>query len=186
MQPLSFGWKNGVAGDWQPYPAFALPISVVGSGKGLKGTQFFDIDGDGRADFVLARANGIKGPGQQQSVTLLNTGNTWSPPLTAPNQVFPVYLSDLSDKPTGVRLADMDGDGRLDIIVDFANVACTGSGNAAVCQSCPVGQGCSGSQPYGPAVWLNRFHPGGAGGWEFHGEYSGITISFTDPSPRGR
>lgn len=187
MQPLSFGWKNGIEGDWPPAPAFTLPSSIVGTGKGLKGTQFFDIDGDGRSDFVLARANGINGKGQAQSSTLLNTGSTWSAPLTAANQIFPVYLSDLDDKPTGVRMADMDGDGRLDIVVDFANVVCSGSGSQAVCNSCPVGvgpgqPGCMNPTPYRPAVWLNKFSPGGTGGWEFHGEYQGIFISFTDPA----
>src|SRR5205814_5462088 len=114
----------------------------------------------GRSDFVLARANGSDGPGQPQSLTLLNKGDTWSAPLTGSNQIFPVYLSDLSDKPTGVRLADMDGDGRLDIIVDSANVMCNsttgaGGGVTSQCLSCPVGvnpgqPGCIGSTHYGP------------------------------------
>ncbi len=197
MQPLTFTWQGDASGStWQSASGFALP-SFVGIGKGLRGTQFIDIDGDGRQDFVLARANGNAGKGKPQSVTVLNTGTTWGPPLTGPTQVFPVYLSDLNDNLAGARFADMDGDGRPDIVVDFANVMCSGG----VCQSCPVGQGpgnggcSSAAKPYSPAVWLNRFSPGGDGGWEFHGEFGVMpaqqnndqitkagAISFTNPT----
>ena len=157
---------------------YALPAQYVGTGKGLRGTQFVDVDGDGLLDFVLARANGNTGAGNAESETFLNTGTGWaSQPLSGPNQVFPVYLSDDNDNPTGVVMTDMDGDGHPDIVVDFANVVCTSAGVGGVggeinCVSCPVNEPCSDSKkPYSPAVWLNRFTPGGGGGWEFHGEY---------------
>jgi RHS repeat-associated protein len=177
MQPLTFSWQGGQKGAWTRNANYALPTQYVGTGKGLKGTQFIDVDGDGLLDFVLARQNGIGGTNSPQSVTLLNTGNGWATqPLTGPTQTFPVYLTDANDNPTGAELADMDGDGKPDIIVDFANVMCNpvqvGGAQTLNCISCGVGQSCSGSaKGYSPAVWLNRFTPGGGGGWEFHGEY---------------
>ncbi len=176
MQSMKFGWQGGLGATWtQPVAptGYKLPSSIVGTGKGLRGTQFVDIDGDGRPDFVLARTNGIGGTNQPQIVTLHNTGSGWSAPLTGPNQGFPLYLSDASDRPTPVRFADFDGDGKVDVIVDSANVTCDPDGNN--CVSCPVNLPCPGSPThYSPAVWLNRFTVGGGGGWEFHREYANI------------
>jgi RHS repeat-associated protein len=171
LTSLTFGWQGGRVDSWtgSRYPGYALP-SFVAAGKGLRGTQFIDIDGDGRSDFVLARANGNGGAGQDERITVLNTGSTWGSPLSDPDsiQTFPVDLSDDNDNPTGVRFADLNGDGRPDIIVDFANVTCANG----VCTSCPVNKSCGPSKPYSPAVWLNTFTPGGqSGGWEFHGEF---------------
>jgi RHS repeat-associated protein len=187
MQPLSFGWKPTSSGQWPTSSAYALPQTTVAKGKGLKGTQFVDINGDGRLDFVLARTNGINGNNQPQIATLLNcspaiaecqTAGGWSSQLSGDTQTFPVYLSDGSDNPTGVRFADIDGDGLTDVIVDFANVVKNANGEYV---SCPVDLPCTDptKTPYSPAVWLNRFTVGGGGGWEFHGEY-GILPS--DPS----
>src|SRR6185437_9706583 len=174
-QPLNFTWQPTNGGEWPASAAYALPQTIVAKGKGLKGTQFVDLNGDGRLDFVLARTNGIKGKNQPQIATLLNcssaitecqTDTGWSAPLS---QTFPLYLSDEFDNPTGVRFADIDGDGRTDVIVDFANVV--KSGNDSV--SCPVDLPCAGTKtPYSPAVWLNRFTVDGGGDWEFHPEYS--------------
>jgi RHS repeat-associated protein len=178
LTPLTFTWQGGQAGSWQRFPnnAYALP-AFVGTGKGLRGTQFIDIDGDGRSDFVVARVNGKAGTGHDQRDTVLNTGAGWGSPLTIPGQQFPVDLSDDSDNPTGARFADMNGDGRADIVVDFANVTCDANG----CRSCPVNQSCNGSKPYSPAVWFNTFTPGAkSGGWEFHGEFGIMPPSQND------
>src|SRR6185312_7873282 len=78
MQPLTFQWSSGGV-QWGGSSGYTLP-SFVGTGKALKGTQFVDLNGDGRADFILARANGQNGPVQPQSVTALNTGTGWGPP----------------------------------------------------------------------------------------------------------
>jgi RHS repeat-associated protein len=181
MTPLSFGWQGG-GGSWDSNAGYVLPPSIVGTSKGLQGTQFVDINGDGRADFVLARTNGINGQGSQQVATLLNTGSGWGPQLAGTGQIFPLYLSDASDKATGVRFADLDGDGRLDVFADSANVACDSNN---ICLSCPVGQPTCGAntQHYGPAVWLNRFTVDGGGGWQFAPDYSGASVTFTGDNP---
>src|SRR6185312_8603091 len=70
--------------------------------------------------------------------------------------------------PTDVRMADVDGDGRLDVIIAAANVTCDQYG----CLSCPVNATCPGTPHYySPAVWLNRFDRDGNGNWVFHQEY---------------
>ena len=174
-KPLTFTWEPASGSDWQPNSAYRLP-SFVGTGKGLKGAQFVDLNGDGRSDFVLARTNGVGGP---QVATVLNTGTGWGPQLTGLGKTFPLYLSDANDNPTGVRFADMDGDGRVDVLVDSANVSCS----TGECLSCPVGQSTCGADTthYGPAVWLNRFNLDGSGGWQFAADYTGVSVAFTGP-----
>ena len=61
----------------------------VGPGLGLNGTQFVDINGDGRADFVVARAG-------RMTDTLINTGFGWGPAgRRARCGAFPIDLSEL-------------------------------------------------------------------------------------------
>ena len=158
MKELTFDWKPDGDRTWNP-SGYPLP-SFVASGKALKGTQFVDIDGDGRPDFILARTNGKDGTPQIQ--TARNTGAGWDENgFNQANQAFPLYLSDQSDNPTTVRFADLDGDGRLDVMVESANVSCDQNN---VCISCPVNKGCPNQEHYAPAIWLNRFGTGG--GWQ--------------------
>jgi len=178
MQQLKFGWKSTGGGTWHPSNDYTLPQSIVPKGKGLKGTQFVDLNGDGLPDFVAART---KGPnGAPQLATLINTGSGWSQELAA-NRTFPAYLSDQNDNPTSVILTDIDGDGFVDVVVDSANVTC----DSDSCVTCIPGQdpnngGCRGSyHGYSPAVFLNRFSQKD-GGWEFHPEYG--TIPSDDPN----
>ena len=194
MQPLTFGWQTTRPPQPPPPTGYAIP-PFVASERALSGTQFVDLNGDGRADFVLARTNGSNGKNVPQVATVLNTGNGWGAQLTGPTQQFPAYLADASDNPTGVRFADLDGDGMLDVIIDSANVMCTtttveGQGQTSVCLSCPVGvapgsPGCIGSTHYGPAVWLNKFNLDGSGGWQFAPgySYSGGPVTFTGTNP---
>jgi RHS repeat-associated protein len=192
MQPLTFDWQSPSLQSWPANPNYRLPSDIFGTGEGLKGTQFVDINGDGLVDFVLARMSGEQGANSPQIVTLLNTGTGWSAPLAGQNETFPVFLADKSFNPADVVFADMDGDGAVDVLADDANVVC----GAAGCISCPIGvdpgsPGCINPTNYSPAVWLNRFKQGG--GWEFHPEYSNMppdpnganSISEPDPSLRG-
>jgi hypothetical protein len=169
MQSLNFTWSPTGGQQWPTFPDYVLSENIVAKGKGLKGTQFVDVNGDGRLDFILARTNGIGGNNVPETATLLNTGTGWAPP-PGPNTTFPLYLSDSSDNSTDVKFADIDGDGVLDAIADSANVTCGTNG----CLSCAIGTTCSGSVNYSPAVWLNRFTVSGGGGWEFHPEYSNM------------
>jgi len=158
LQPLNFSWPSNNFG-WSSSTGYALPADLL-PGQGLGGTQFVDVDGDGRQDLVIGRKdNGNKVP---QREIYRNTGQGW-PLMSGPAGAFPALLDGLN----AVRFADMDGDGALDLILDSAQVGCTGTS----CMVCASGQACTGTvNTFSPAVWLNRI--GQNGGWEFHPEYN--------------
>jgi RHS repeat-associated protein len=157
---LAFNWQSSNY-TWSSAAAsgYVLPTDV-GFGQGLVGTQFVDVDGDGRPDLVIGRKDGGNGIPQQEIYQ--NTGSGWAL-MTGPGGAFPTLLNG----PAGVRFADIDGDGVLDLIQDSAQVGCTSTS----CVACVSGKPCTGTiTGSSPAVWLNRVPKGG--GWEFHSEYN--------------
>jgi hypothetical protein len=122
-------WQQGGAG-WNSTSAYILP-SDIATGKGLAGTQFIDVDGDGRQDLLLARQNGSQGVGIPQVGIWTNTGQGWQQKFGDVGLV-PTMLSGAQDEATGVRFTDIDGDGLKDIIQDGADVFC-GTHGCEVC-----------------------------------------------------
>jgi RHS repeat-associated protein len=98
----------------------------------VHGNQFVDLDGDGRVDFVVSM-NGINGAWQ-------NNGHGWT---SRSDWVLPAELANADGTRAGTLLADVDGDGLLDVVND-----------GSACQL-PAGQHL--------CVWLNRLKTGG--GW---------------------
>ena len=102
------------AGGWRSVPGLRVPRSLAADGykPGAMGTQFVDLNGDGRMDFVQSRYLGNK---VIHESAFLNTGTGWRSVPT-----FKVSYSLVADGYTpgsmGTRFVDLNGDGRMDFV----------------------------------------------------------------------
>ena len=140
LDPLVFDWD---AGDyrWEEMPAFQLPVPIDGvlqnnQTRNIRGTQFADLDGDGRADFIQAIDGTAAGAWLNTGATSGASGQAWQ---SKPAWALPAKLFKSDGQVAGSRMADMDGDGVLDLI--------SGPTGGTTCQPAP-GKGL--------CVWLNR------------------------------
>ncbi|HXU04639.1 MAG TPA: FG-GAP-like repeat-containing protein, partial [Polyangia bacterium] len=152
LKPLSFQWnQSSVSSFWSATsanPGYALPAEIP-AGRGLKGTQFIDLDGDGRSDFVVGRSSATA----LERLSYRNNGHGWDGATFAH---LPVDLVDSNDVPTGARFADMDGDGLPDLIVDNGDVRCDSPTSCMICSSSQAGCSTGPAHHASPAVWINR------------------------------
>jgi RHS repeat-associated protein len=158
VQPLVFHWDRfdpatSTNGWWQETPAYALPADFSGAG-----TQFVDLNGDGRVDFVQAKK------GSSTNGVWFNNGHGWDKMdswALPPN----VYLADTDGTALGTLFIDVDGDGLPDLITDnrysdpnSSPPACS-PGCGPYPYSCPpTCATCCGSPV--PTVWLNGTRAG--------------------------
>jgi len=135
LKELAFGWDGGGltwqdAGDTPNYH-YAPPVPLVSETEPRSnGTQFVDLDADGRADLIQS----IQGVGQSHAWR--NSGQGW---VERPDWALPAGMF-YADGTAAAILADVDGDGLVDLINGHSNVA-----------------------PYPMEIWLNRTKTGG--GW---------------------
>jgi RHS repeat-associated protein len=149
LKSLDFDWGDSGGYGWEESSDYALPTDLTGGG-----TQFVDLDGDGRVDFVVATDSWKVAPSlvPAQTGTWRNTGKGWVPADDSWN--LPVPLAKADGTPLGTVLADFDGDGLPDLITD--NNPSTGK----------------------PAVWLNRLRTGQ--GWKLQDSLSGDNMQLPD------
>ena len=77
-----------------------------------RGVRFGDVNGDGREDIISAKEG-------QPTQVWLSTGNPNSPWVLAPSWSLPVSMSFVEQsegRDLGARIADLDGDGMIDLI----------------------------------------------------------------------
>lgn len=93
------------------------PVSLLaGNGRGSDDLAVGDVNGDGLADVVLAAQDAV-------ALFYQQTGGTFAPVLTLPAGL----------RVSGVALADLDGDARVDIVVANAgNAPAGGTGGSSV------------------------------------------------------
>jgi alpha-tubulin suppressor-like RCC1 family protein len=96
------------AGSGSIGPSSFAPGFNLGAGNTPAGTAIGDLDGDGKPDLVLINAH-------DNSVWIYQNIGT-NATLAAASFAPPVILP-LAGNPLGLALADVDGDGRLDVLV---------------------------------------------------------------------
>jgi RHS repeat-associated protein len=116
VKPLTFQWDTFNPADyssdtsdssekwWKDSPEYMLPSDSSGAG-----TQFVDLDGDGRLDFVQA----IKGSTTNAVWHNKGNGNGWDKMDPLPS---PAFLADDSGNTLPTLFMDIDGDGLPDLI----------------------------------------------------------------------
>lgn len=126
---------------------FAAPQAIaIGAESEPFGLAVGDVDGDGHPDLVVANAEtgGQEFPPPELPGTVALLRNDGSGGF-APAQLMPA--GDGQGRAQGVALADVTGDGKLDIVVSRPNanavsvLAGEGSGGFAAAVNRPVGQG---------------------------------------------
>jgi RHS repeat-associated protein len=97
---------NGTS--WDP-PLASWTITGDATNLNFGGTQFVDVNGDGRLDVIYNVQGGAAG-------VLLNTGNGWTPQGENSNLAPSLPFISSSGDDLGVRLIDVTGDGSPDQI----------------------------------------------------------------------
>ncbi len=103
--------NNGTG--WQQDTNISIPVSFLDSNSYDNGVRLVDVNGDGLVDIIHARLNNFPYPAS--SAVYLNNGDGtgWQQDT---NWVLPsVYFASVYTIDTGVRVADVNGDGLADI-----------------------------------------------------------------------
>jgi RHS repeat-associated protein len=99
------GWTD-VSLKWQP------PIVFVNSSRDT-GARVEDVNGDGLPDIIFAN--------DTTKNAWLNTGNNWTDASSVWSPPATFITSNSNGSDNGVRFADVNGDGLVDILEDYAN-----------------------------------------------------------------
>ncbi len=115
---------RGLAGQIGPDPLIFMPAVDYNSGGNLASSgAVADVNGDGKPDLIAA--NGTA-PGSV-GVLLGNGDGTFRPVVTYPSG---------GNRASSVAVADVNGDGRPDLLALNSSGACTGCANSSVAVLC--------------------------------------------------
>jgi RHS repeat-associated protein len=109
FRPLKFRYSSARS-NWQEQKQLTLPVDFSQISGVYAGFRFLDLNGDGRADLVFSASIS----GTVKSGALLNQPNGWT---SSPQWVPPVNLATEAGPNLGVVMHDVDGDGKIDIVV---------------------------------------------------------------------
>ncbi|MBR9677377.1 hypothetical protein GOV04_04505 [Candidatus Woesearchaeota archaeon] len=123
-------WLNDKTENFTEDNSWTVPYSIVSATYADEGVRFADINKDGYIDFLKSKAG-------TRSV-YLNTGSGWN----SSSWTIPVDFVDSSGVDQGVRIIDVNGDARADIIKSKSGVRTvylnTGSGWGSTGWSIPI------------------------------------------------
>lgn len=97
---------NDKNSTWNSTILFTIPEQIVNSNNDYQGVLFVDVDKDGLIDVIKSK-NGATRRVYLNNGSIWQISNTWS---------IPVDFFNSSSGDEGVRLVELDGDGRVDLI----------------------------------------------------------------------
>lgn len=109
---LNNAWINNGAG-WTEDSTYNFPAEIVDDYHSDMGVRLIDLNGNGKLDAIMSFNNTNKG-------AWINTGTGWK---EAPNYTPEIQagIVDADSKDNGVRFADLNGDGLVDMIQNVNN-----------------------------------------------------------------
>ncbi len=106
------------------YGPTPFPVEFAIDGRGDLGIRLADANGDGAIDLLQSYTNSL---GANTNQIYLNNGTAWNNQTSYGPSPFPVEFAIDGRGELGVRLADANGDGLVDVLQSFTNA---GGGNA--------------------------------------------------------
>jgi len=97
-------WLNDKTSNWTLSSSWTMPIDIVNSVNADEGVRFEDVNKDGFVDIIKSK-NGARN-------VYLNNGTGWN----LSSWSIPIDFVDSSGNDLGVQLADVNGDGFVDIV----------------------------------------------------------------------
>lgn len=99
-----------VGDDVMPFIGDSSVTTLASDGRAMRAPALVDVDGDGKLDLLLLL---------EKQLRVHIAGPDGIPAVPTRTEVLPDYL-ERGDRPSSLRLVDLDGDGRLDVLATWS------------------------------------------------------------------